>query len=350
MLIRDNTPILPANYMRIFLQVAEKMGVSVSEMLEGTGVDEKIFINPEVYITFGQYKSMKERALAVIKDPSFHFKYGSSINLTEHGKLGHAAFSSLTFEDALKKVIKYIKILNRMYHLDAEFHGDIVHLRMDTINPEKQFYVVEIEQIMSAMYQALSVLPQDHSNMLEVRFCYSAPDYQHVYQDYFGERCYFDCDANEIIFNIKELKQYWTAGDQMIERIANKNCDDALQQLDDEDGLPGRIKDIIMKSERGFPNQEMVAESLNMPLRSMARYLKKQHTSFQEIMDGVREELAVQYLETTQWCIDEIADLLGYSSAANFSRAFKKWTGLRPSEYRANHDANAVAKIDSQSG
>ncbi|OUS24633.1 hypothetical protein A9Q99_23995 [Gammaproteobacteria bacterium 45_16_T64] len=350
MLILDNTPILPANYMRIFLQVAEQMGASVSELLEGTGIDEQIFINPEVYITFGQYKKMKARALEVVKDPSFHFKYGTSINLTEHGKLGHAAFSSLTFEDALKKVIKYIKILNRMYHLDAEFQGDIVHLKLDTINPEKRFYVVEIEQIMSAMYHALSVLPQDHSNMLEVRFNYSAPKYRHIYHDYFGERCYFDCEDNEIVFNIKELKQFWTAGDQMIERIANKNCDDALQQLDDVEGLPGKIRDIIINSERGFPNQEMVAEELNMPLRSMARYLKKQHTSFQEIMDTVREELAIQYLETTQWCIDEIADLLGYSSAANFSRAFKKWTGLRPSEYRANHLPDSVAKIDSQTG
>ena len=348
MLILDNTPILPANYMRIFVQVAEQMGANGQELLEGTGVDEQMLYQSDLYITFGQYKKLKQRAMALVGDPSFHLKYGASINLTEHGKLGHAAFNSLTFEEGLQKAIKYIKILNRMYHLDADIQGDVVHLKMDTINPVKEFYQVEMEQISSAMYQALSILPQDHSNMLEVSFKFSAPAHVDVYFQYFGERCYFDCDENEIVFGIKELRKFWTVGDPMIERIANKNCDDALQELRDTGGLTARIRDIIkgntnLHGESGFPNQEMVANQLNMPMRTLARYLQKQDTSFQEIMDAVRKEMAIQYLETTHWCIDEIADLLGYSSAANFSRAFKKWTGSPPSEYRAN----PVAKIDS---
>ena len=336
MLIQDNTPIHPINYTRIFVMVAEQMGADRQVLLADAGLDESCFEEPETYITFGQYKKLNRKAAELVSDPSFYLKFGSSINLTEHGKLGHAAFSSATFEEALKNTIKFIKILNRMYSLDVQFKKDTARIIIDTIIPTKDLYVYEIEQITSAMFQAIKVIPNDASNILEVRFSYPQPQWVSAYHELFGDKCRFNCKANEIVFATAELKKFWTQGDPMIAKIAQKSCEDALNQLNDLDSLTTRIKEVVHNHPEGFPNQEEVARQLNMPPRTMARYLQKQNTNFQEIIDGLRKEMAINYLETSSWSIDEIADMLGYSSAANFGRAFKKWTGHPPSDYRTN--------------
>lgn len=334
MLIQDNTPIHPINYTRIFVMVAEQMGASKEVLLKDAGIDESVFLEPETYITFGQYKKLNRKAAQLVTDPSFYLKFGSSINLTEHGKLGYATFASATFEDALKKAIKFIKILNRMYDLDVEFGKDHATVIIDTIIPTKDLYIYEIEQITSAMFQALKIMPNDATNLKAVRFSYPKPDYSDVYTEIFGDICQFDCRKNEIEFSTVELKKFWSQGDPMIEKIASKDCEDELSKLENLESLTGRIRDIVQHHPNGFPNQEEVAKQLNMPLRTMARYLQKQNTNYQEVIDTLRQEMAIDYLQTSSWSIDEIADLLGYSSAANFGRAFKKWTGQPPSEYR----------------
>lgn len=348
MLIQDNTPIIPVNYMRIFVMVAERIGANREQLLTDTGIEETLLAQPEAYMTFGQYKRLKQRARQLNLDPSFHFQYGTSINLTEHGKLGYAAFASASFEDALKKTVKYIKILNRMYSLDATIQGDVVALQMDTLMPVADLYIGEIEQISSAIFQAFKILPNDASNVFEVRFQYPEPAHVDVYRQYFGDICRFNCTANEIVFSIRELRKYWNYGDPIIEKIAQRNCEEALAQIEQDTSYAYRVREAIKTFGHRFPNQEQVADQLHIPTRTLARYLQKESTSFQEIADNVRRELAIQYLETTPWSIDEIADLTGYSSAANFGRAFKKWTGKNPSEYRSTTET--LAEKDNCSG
>lgn len=334
MLIQENTPILPVNYMRIFVMVAETMGVSKEKILEDTGIDESYLIQPDTYLTYGQYRTMKQNACRHVKDPSFYLRYGASINLTEHGRLGHLAFSCATFEDALKNTVKYIKILNRMYSLEAHLKGDIATLEMDTIIPSRDLYVCEMEQMMAALYQALKLVPNNTSVIRAVYFKYHRPEHADCYPEFFGNNLYFNAAYNGIEFTTKEFKKYWNYGDPMIAKIAQKDLDDALNQLDNLDDLTHKIRELILKDPSRFPKQEEIAEQLNITTRTMSRYLQKQDTSWQAVVDSLRKELAIRYLQTTRWTIDEIADVLGYSSAANFGRAFKKWTGKPPSEYR----------------
>ncbi len=334
MLIQDNTPILPVNYMRIFVLVAESLGVGKEKLLEHTGIEASFLKQTDTYLTYGQYRQMKLNACRYVKDPTFYLKYGTSINLTEHGRLGHLAFSCASFEEALKNTVKYIKILNRMYDLSADLKGDIARLEMDTIIPCRELYVCEMEQMMAALYQALKLIPNNQSLIRAVYFKYSKPAHGHRYPEFFDNRLCFNSNKNAIEFNAAEFKRNWNYGDPMIAKIAQRNLDGALQELDQLEGMKARIREVILRHPSGFPKQEEVAAHLNITPRTMARSLQRQNTSFQELADGLRKDLAIEYLQSSAWTIDEIADALGYSSAANFGRAFKKWTGQPPSEFR----------------
>jgi AraC-like DNA-binding protein len=277
---------------------------------------------------------MKRNACLYVEDPTFYLQYGASINLTEHGRLGHLAFSCGTFEEALQNTVKYIRILNRMYSLNADIRGDIARLEMDTIIPCRDLYVCEMEQMMSALYQALQLIPNRQSLVRRVFFKYPRPAHGDRYPEFFGKHLVFGSHANAIEFEAGEFRRNWNYGDPMIANIARRELDDSLQTLEEPEGLKRRIKAIVLGREGGFPRQEVVASELHMTPRTMARYLQRQGTSYQELLDTLRRDLAEEYLKNPGRTIDEVADRLGYSSAANFGRAFKKWTGMPPSEYR----------------
>ena len=91
---------------------------------------------------------------------------------------------------------------------------------------------------------------------------------------------------------------------------------------------------MITEDLRHFNKIEAVAERLNMSSRTLRRRLALQDKTYQQILTEVRKQLAIQFLRNSKFSSEEIADRLGFTDAANFRHAFKKWTGKNTSEYR----------------
>jgi AraC-like DNA-binding protein len=83
-----------------------------------------------------------------------------------------------------------------------------------------------------------------------------------------------------------------------------------------------------------FPDIEMVAERLDVSVRTLRRRLTEENTSFQEILDEVRFGLATEYLVETHLPLQELSILLGYSDPGNFTHSFKRWSGRAPRDFR----------------
>lgn len=95
-----------------------------------------------------------------------------------------------------------------------------------------------------------------------------------------------------------------------------------------------RVRDILSNSEQHYLSIENVAEYLHMSDRTLKRQLAAEGTSFSTLVDEVRYRHATSLLSRTDYSLEQIADELGYSDVANFSRAFKRWSGRSPSNWR----------------
>jgi AraC-like DNA-binding protein len=93
-----------------------------------------------------------------------------------------------------------------------------------------------------------------------------------------------------------------------------------------------------------FPKLDAIANKLSIGTRTLRRRLKGLGTSYQKILDDVKKELAIEYLQTTTLSVQEISDLLGYSEVTNFRRAFVKWVQLSPYQYRKKIEAREGVK------
>jgi AraC-like DNA-binding protein len=92
---------------------------------------------------------------------------------------------------------------------------------------------------------------------------------------------------------------------------------------------------VKMTLELGAPRLETVAQSLGTTVRTLQRRLVEEGTSFQEVVEQTRERLARQYAERAELSSAQMAFLLGYADVGSFLRAFKRWTGMSPQEFRA---------------
>jgi len=81
-----------------------------------------------------------------------------------------------------------------------------------------------------------------------------------------------------------------------------------------------------------------------MTSRTLRNHLHAQGTSFQAILDNVRQQLAINYLEQTDLSVDYVCGLVGFNDPSNFRRAFRKWTGMNPSELRESRDGSGAAR------
>ena len=103
----------------------------------------------------------------------------------------------------------------------------------------------------------------------------------------------------------------------------------------DHDSIAMRVRaTIIERLPDGTPSQGNIAELLHVSMRSLQRRLNNENTNFKELLEGTRHELALQYIREPHRTIGEITYLLGFSEPSNFSRAFRRWTGMSPAEYR----------------
>ena len=118
-------------------------------------------------------------------------------------------------------------------------------------------------------------------------------------------------------------------------------CDKTLHSLRDHH-LIDLIRDRLRHQlEQGHYDQRQLASSLNMSVRNLQRRLNAHHTRFRDLLDQVRAELAEQLVRYSEAGFAEIAQQLGYEDPSSFNKAFKRWLGLPPGEYRTRHQDSA---------
>src|SRR5262249_10912818 len=111
-----------------------------------------------------------------------------------------------------------------------------------------------------------------------------------------------------------------------------------LARCEGQGGL-GRVRTLIVEQlASGGPSQDASARAPGMSLRTLQRRLAEEGTSFVELVNQARRDLACTYLRESPWSVTEVAFLLGFADVSSFSRAFRRWTGLSPSEF-APHPA-----------
>jgi AraC-like DNA-binding protein len=323
--------------MSLVISLSERMvekGYSLASILEDTGLQESDFRNPDIRVTYRQRIRQISNVLAINDTLAFWLDTETQVSISDYGLLGYAMVSSETLGRAIQIAVKYHKTAGAMF--DLQFFRDkneaVLRLEHFLVGGVVGQYLAE--EIFLGIAPLIELLLGKSFKPSQLAFNYRSSVPLKHYENAFNCDIKMDQQYCDYRFDVKFLDEKLAAADTNVARSCEEACRKLLIQMDIEDDLVSRICHLLLSTPGEFPNLGMVAESLSIGTRTLRRRLKELGTSYQKVLDDVKKELAIEYLQTTSLSVQEISDLLGYSEVTNFRRAFVKWVKLSPYQYR----------------
>lgn len=323
-----------AEYLALLLDVLSRRGVATEALLEGTRIEPGCWRDPQARVTAQDFEVVATRAMTLSGEPWLGWELGASMTLSSHGFLGYAAMSSATLGEALELAVKYFRTRSTLVQLETFTDGDMAVMQINELLALGELAPLIMESMFSSFHFMGEKLVPGLDVIGELRFSYPEPDYFARMRPVMPVPVYFDCAYNQMRFPVERMQYPLQFADPRLARMAADQCEQEMASIKLPPPLLGQVRRIILGGGGRFPGVEEVAGELHMSSRTLKRKLQQLGTSYQEVLDGLRKGLAVEYLTQSEKTVDEIAMTLGYSDASNFARAFRRWTARSPSDYR----------------
>ncbi len=262
-------------------------------------------------------------------------RYAQSIDLDKLGTIALAFKAAPNLRGALNRIARYQSLLSDSirYHLDA--HGTSTFLRQDLLYASGPGHVFSPEAGLAAIFCGVQQVAADKVTPERVTFRHDPPRDAELFGGLFSCEVTFGAEADGILFSQDCLETANKLGDLALSEFLTKHLDAELEQLNTEPVLVRSTKQEIARVlSEGLPRMADVARELGISARSYHRKLADHGASFQTLAEETRREIAFGMLSDEANSLAEIAFLTGFSEQSAFNRAFKRWTGQTPANYR----------------
>lgn len=346
-----DTKVIPTYLFNVVGAVLEERHVDPKIMVTGTGLSLEALYDQQTRVSFREAIQIFSNAVDHSPSPELGLLVASRECFSDWGMLGYAIASCRHPEDA-------IAFSNQLYaastnltpmHSRREEDGTYVTYVTPTF-PVGRILPFLIEETFGGIVNVLRALMTPSTGKpiapKEVQLSYARPSYEHKYTEFFQCPVSFNRGVNKMIWRAEDARRPFNNHNPTTAKLAVKLCEQLLSETTGEPGLVFNIRCRLLRSPGNFPSPRTLAAELNTSERSLSRALRKLGTSYQEILDGVREKIATEYLTTSDLRLDDIAALTGFSDAGNFHRAFRKWTGKPPSAFRARAKHSREERYD----
>ena len=312
--------------------------------LEAYGIDPRRVIKEEIYqpdgafrmgarIPYSAYNQILEKAIGLINDPTVGLKSAEYLHPSHLGALGHAWLASSTLKTAIARAQRFSRMFDE--RLDMQVTAEPGVLKVVYMTE----YSSQLPDIaMDSNLASLLILCRlNFGNSLlpvYVCMCRSAPSDPKPWHDFFGVEVQFDQGENSMAIRHQDAIKPLTGSSPMMVDLHEDIIKRQIAELDRSDIINRALVVIMDQLPSGGVSEVSVAEALNMTTRTLHRRLVEKGIGFRSLLTNVRKELVKRYIDEPDYSFTEISFLLGYTDTSAFSRAFKRWHGISPTEAR----------------
>lgn len=335
-MISPTDPSVPAVHALHLADVAARFGVSEDALFAESGLDARTLAEPSARVSIPELVALIERARTLTREPGLGFHYGLRMRIASHGYLGLAAMTSSTVRDAIAVAIRFAPTRTTAISLALELDGDEARLALiehADLGPARDAFLLALLTGIWTIGNALTGLElaahgPNGAAIAEV----AIPE-----PPYFARfaalvpRVRFGRERTCLRFARELLDRPLVTGDPAASRLTLEQCERELEALAPR--FSARVRATSAAPDGRFRSLDEVARAMHVSTRTLKRRLADEGTSFRAITDEARRRRAEQLLRSERG-LDAIAGELGYADAASFSRAFRRWTGRAPGEWR----------------
>ena len=311
-------------------------GADVEAVFAEAGIPLAALNDPEQRLPRERMLTLWQKARERAGDPAFGLHIAERVPYGSFGILEYIARSSSTLGDALGRVARYARLLDDVAEIAFVKQGDEITLvpLLSDAWPIPSDVMEGILAITIRLARELAGDPELVPRAVELRHAASFDTREHA--RVFGVPVRFGATRNGISFSLFQLALPVIKADPSLSAILDRHAQELLRRLPPTGTLGQRVRALLAGELRGGnPDLDHIASRLRVSTRTLRRRLAGEGTSLTALLDELRRELALRYLEEKAMTLDAIAFELGFADVRAFRRAFKRWTGRSPREPRA---------------
>jgi AraC-like DNA-binding protein len=327
------SPIIAA-YAFAIATALQQEGVDPKPLFERCALPLPTTTDPMVRLSNEEVSRLFAAAVDATGDPCFGLKVADAFHPGNFHALGYALMASTSLRDFSQRLCNYYRVVskNAVIHVEdkpGEFQL-VTEAQGSNICWETQ------DAFVALMLRFMRFISEPGFNPVRAEFIRPDPGEAHRprYDGYFNCPISYGGEKLVIVIDPVKVDQVLPGGSKELAGMHDATVMEYLKKLEKSD-IVNRVRAVVVEELSSCAlNKQVVADRLHMSARSLQMKLAEKDTSFQEIMDGTRHSLALGYMEQSAISITEAAYLLGFSEVSNFTRAFKRWTGKSPRDYR----------------
>jgi AraC-like DNA-binding protein len=341
-------PELPARYYARLCQMFDQMGINTEAMLRRAKIRRDLIYRPDAMLPLDKVDALITDAVRVSGRTDMGFELGRQLKVSSHSIVGYGILSSPTLDYAVRLLARFFKLITPTFRMRYHRDQQKVHINFDPVLPLRhESFIVHLEAVAIGMHSILHELLHERIPRHEIQLSISEPAHAARYEQLAGARCRFGWKGGaglkmtipSAVFDLPPVLADSTALD-----LAERQCIALLEDAVADGKVADWVRMMLRESSDGLPSLTDLAHTLNLSARTLDRYLKREGSGFRKLVSEALHERACSQLATTRTPITRIAIDLGYSDAANFTRAFLRESGLNPSQYRLAHSLLNTAR------
>jgi AraC-like DNA-binding protein len=332
-------PTLPkhdAIWVRELVADLKARGLPTENLLAEVGLSEDSLKAEGARIPFTKHAALLELAARMTGDDTLGLHFAQTRDTRDAGLLGYVGLSSPTLMDAIENLARYRRVFS-----------DATDLQLDTLRTDGRLSWRIRDGATDSVRQSVEFMATNwirafrdatKSRIVPVSLSFTHKRTENIdeFERFFGCPVRFNRQANSLRIELSDLNRRIVTADDKLLGLLRQYCQDILSSRPEQAPLlVERVERVIAdRLADGHAKLDVVAAEVGMSPRSLSRRLSELGTSFNELIEGLRKQIAHRYLHETNLSCTQIAFVLGYSDVSSFNHAFKRWSGETPTAAR----------------
>ncbi len=315
----------------------EEMGIDPTPLLETVEIDRnQLTQHPDGRVEIVKMTRFWKLLEKTTGDQAFGLKVAQHVQPMHFRALGLLMLTTENLENAILKLGQYSALVSNSTRVRLEHKSDLIGFAIDPIpNVEISKHAID------SFFATLKIHGQRECGskafIEKVELLRPRPSSPEPWLTFFDAPVEFGASQNCVWLRREVLRQSSIMGDEKLAAYNESVVQDYVENLNAK-GWSEKVHLILLNQlDKNEPSLACVASILEVGERTLRRHLKEENSNFRQLLQSARMEMANHYLLSSDLAMTDIALRLSFTDASNFSRAFQRWHGISPSEYRKQH-------------